>query len=456
MFTKRRIDLLAIALIIAPIFVYYYPSDGSFDVSNHGNFHFYYVMISSMVAVLLGVAAYFEYRKSRVEKIFYISVGLIGVGILYTFHALVTPNMTLFTFFDFSDKANNISVFVMFGDLSRLWLALFMFVPDKLFENNNQIKRCFNGYCLVLFALILAVIFTLLLKTPEIFPVFVNDDFTNTNFAILTKIVTLLFIGANFLRYYYSYKANANVIILSFIVGLGLIMETVVVFLISKPWSPSWWLAHNLFLMSYLVIGLGVVYSYFGKEKYGFFDVFGQIEKYTKLLEEKNTELSALANYDSLTGLSNRRHFMSTAMDFIKLAEKEERVFALMFIDLDYFKAINDNYGHETGDQLLMIVSKKISSQIKSTDIASRVGGDEFVLLVKDVNRSQTEDIAQRILDRVTEKILIGENVCSVGVSIGISIFPQDGKTIDELLSKSDEAMYSVKMGGRNHFKVVS
>jgi diguanylate cyclase (GGDEF)-like protein len=456
MFTKKRNDLLAIMLIILPILVYYYLSTYRTEISNHGDFHFYYVIISSIIAFLLGFAAYLEYKKSKVEKIFYISIGLIGVGVFYTFHALVTPNMTIVKLFEFPDIVNNISVFVLFGDLSRLWLAIMMFVPDNFFERNNQIKKYFNGYTLIIIAIILTGSVYYGLLTPEVFPVFTNADFSNTNFAILTKIVTLLFIGMNVLRYYYSYKAKSNIVILFFIVGLGLIMETVIVFMISKPWSSSWWLAHNLFLASYIVIGFGVMYSYFSKEKYGFFDVFGQIEKYTKLLEEKNLELNTIANCDSLTGLSNRRHFMMTAQEYIKEAEAVNGTFTLMFIDLDHFKTINDKYGHETGDQLLKIISKKISSLIKSTDIASRVGGDEFVLLIKNVTQTQFEDIATRILDRVTEPIVIGGNICHVGASIGISTFPNDGSTIDDLLSKSDEAMYSVKKEGRNNYKIAT
>lgn len=224
MFTKKRIDLLAIMLIIVPIFIYYYLTNFSTGVSNHGDFHFYYVIISSLVALLLGFAAYFEYRKSKVVKIFYISIGLIGVGVFYSFHAFVTPSMTMMKLFEFPNMVSNISVFVLFGDLSRLWLALMMFVPDNLFDQNNQIKKYFNGYTLIVFAVILSGTLYFFLLTPSIFPIFVKDDFTSTTFAILTKIVTLLFIGINFLRYYYSYKAKSNFIILSFIVGLGFIM----------------------------------------------------------------------------------------------------------------------------------------------------------------------------------------------------------------------------------------
>ena len=456
MLTKKRSDLLAIMVIILPVFIYYYLNNYRTEAANHGIFHFYYVIGSSIIALLLGFAAYLEYKQSKVEKIFYISIGLIGVGVFYTFHALVTPNLSIIKLFEFPDIISNISVFVLFGDLSRLWLALLMFIPDNLFEQNNQIKKYFNGYVLIIIAVVLAGSVYYGLLTPEVFPVFTNADFSNTNFAILTKIVTILFIGINVLRYYYSYKAKSNTTILTFIVGLGLIMETVIVFMISKPWSSTWWLAHNLFLTSYIVIGLGVMYSYFSKEKYWFFDVFGQIEKYTKLLEEKNTELYTIANYDPLTGLSNRRHFITTAEAFIEKAERDNSTFTLMFIDLDYFKAVNDKYGHETGDELLKIISKKISSLIKSTDIASRVGGDEFVLLIKMVNQTQIKDIAKRILDRLTEPIVINGNICHVGASIGISTFPNDGTTIDELLSKSDQAMYIVKKEGRNNYKIAT
>lgn len=380
-------------IIILPIFFYYYLDNFKTEAGHHGDFHFYYVIFSSIIALLLGFTAYLEYKKSKVDKIFYISIGLIGEGVFYTFHALVTPNMAINQLFEFPDPISNISAFVMFGDVSRFWLALMMFVPDNLFEQNHRIKKYFNGYVLIFFAIILSGSVVYGLLTPEVFPVFKNDDLTDTVFAILTKVVTLLLLGSITLRYYYSYKAKSNIAILSFIVGLVLIMETVITFMISKPWSSAWWLAHNLFLMSYIVIGLGVLYSYFSKEKYGFFDVFGQIEKYTKMLEEKNIELDTLANYDALTGLSNRRHFMTITEAYIKMAEIDQSTFAFMFIDLDYFKQVNDKYGHKTGDELLKILSKKISSLIKSTDMASRVGGDEFVLLTQLSHQQTTHEI---------------------------------------------------------------
>lgn len=453
MLTKKRINLISFMIILVPVLICYL-NQFSTDPIMKPDLHFYYVVFSSGIALLVGVASYLEYKKSKVEKIFYLSIGFIGVGVFYTFHALVTPNMTMMQPFEFSSVVTNINVFVLFGDLSRIWLASMMFMPDHLFEEKQEIKKWFNGYVLVVLLILLSVLSYKGLLNPGIFPVFKNDDLTDTNFAILTKVATLLFLGINALKYYYSYKAKQNITILSFIVGLCLIMETVIIFMISKPWSANWWLAHNLFLMSYMAIGSGILYSYFGKEKYEYFDVLGQINNYTKLLEEKNLKLNQLANYDALTGLSNRSNFIAATEAYIKKASAEKITFALLFIDLDYFKSINDKYGHQIGDELLKIVSIKIVNQIKSSDLAARIGGDEFLVLLKDVNQAQIDEISERLIERLSEPIVINEHTCKVGASIGISVFPDHGRTIDALISLSDEAMYKVKKEGRNNYLI--
>jgi diguanylate cyclase (GGDEF)-like protein len=456
MLSKRRISIVSILIIVLPAFIYFYLSNFRTELKPNGDLHFYYVIFSSSIAILVGLASYLEYKKNKVEKIFYLSIGFIGVGVFYTFHALITPNMTMGQIFEFPDMISNISAFVLFGDLSRFWLALMMFIPDNMFEKRYQIKKYFNGYILLALLIFLTGSVYFILLTPEILPAFKNDDLTDTNLAILTKVATLLFLGINSLKYYYSYKAKQNITILSFILGLCLIMETVIIFMISKPWSTSWWLAHNLFLTSYLVIGLGVLYSYYDKQKYEYFDVLGQIHRYTKLLEEKNVKLNQLANYDALTGLPNRSHFIAVTEEHIKNAGTENTTFALMFIDLDYFKTINDKYGHQIGDELLKVISKKLTSIIKSNDIAARIGGDEFLVLLKDVNQTQIDAITKRIVERLSEPVVINENICRVGASIGVSIFPDNGNTLDALITKSDKEMYKVKKESRNNTMIPS
>ncbi len=125
-----------------------------------------------MIALFVGIAAYFEYKKSKTEKIFYISIGFIGVSIFYTFHALVTPGMTIFQPFNFPDQMSNISIFVLLGDLSRLWLAVMMFIPENLFGENHKIKKYYNGYSLIVLFIIMSGLVYLGLLNPSIFPAF--------------------------------------------------------------------------------------------------------------------------------------------------------------------------------------------------------------------------------------------------------------------------------------------
>lgn len=456
MFAKKRISMLSIIFILLPIGIALHLNQAQSEHSMHLNIHFYYVMFSSLIALIVGFASYQEYKKNGVEKIFYLSLGFIGVSVFYSYHALITPNLTILQLFNFPTPLSNISAFVLFGDLSRLWLAIMLFVPDDLFANNHEVKRYFNGYTLIAFFVLLTAACYMSLLYPQVLPMFKHADLTDTYFAILTKVATLLFLGISTLKYYYSFKAKQNYTILTLIVGLILIMETAIIFMVSKPWSSNWWLAHNLFLLGYVVIGAGVLISYFDKEKYEYFDVLGQIHRYTKLLEEKNVELSHMANFDSLTGLSNRNHFIRVTKEYISSSLIMDVNFALMFIDLDYFKSINDLYGHQIGDELLKVVAKRISSLIKSNDLASRIGGDEFLILLKDVNRSQSEDISKRFLKKLAEPIVIEGISCHIGLSIGVSVFPESGRTIDELISKSDEAMYQMKNESRRTQEVLS
>lgn len=454
--TKIRFNTIALCVILLPLFVYIYLVNVGNEHSHHIDFHLFYVLGSSLIAFLLGIAAFLELKRDKVDKIFFIALGFIGVGVFYSFHALLTPELTSFTLIEFPHPIKAISAFVMAGDVSRLWLAFMIFVPDSLLKKRHHLKKYLNGYTLLAFAIVLPLLTYLWFSTPSLIPNFKNSDLSDTTFATLIKIATLLIIGVNTLKYYYSYKAKSNLTILSFVVGLVLIMETVILFLISKPWTSVWWLAHNLFLASYVIIGCGVIYSLLSSEKYGFFDVFGQIEQYMTLLEEKNKELDIIANLDFLTGLSNRRHFLTLAEEHIKTVESNNASFAFMFIDLDYFKEVNDEFGHKTGDELLKILSSKITGLIKSTDIASRVGGDEFVLLLKDVEQVQLENIAKRLVERLNEPVVIHGHHCQIGVSIGVSLYPKDGTSVDELFAKSDEAMYQVKQSGRNGYSFIA
>lgn len=163
--------------------------------------------------------------------------------------------------------------------------------------------------------------------------------------------------------------------------------------------------------------------------------------------------LRSLAYYDVLTGLPNRTLFQDRLASTIQHAHVSSKKLALMFIDLDHFKHVNDSLGHVAGDKLLIQLSERLTTAIRSSDTLARIGGDEFVIILPDINQEQdVVDIAQRIFQKIQAPIDISGTPFQVTLSLGISLFPNDGITADDLLKKGDSAMYQAKSQGRNGY----
>ncbi|MFT7004821.1 MAG: diguanylate cyclase (GGDEF)-like protein/PAS domain S-box-containing protein, partial [Sulfurimonas sp.] len=182
-------------------------------------------------------------------------------------------------------------------------------------------------------------------------------------------------------------------------------------------------------------------------------DITGHLNIQDELREQKNI-LHHQAHHDSLTGLPNRILFNDRLEQAIETAKRNKTSFALLFIDLDHFKEINDSLGHNFGDEVLITVSKKLKEVIRYEDTVARLGGDEFTIILK--NLSKVEDasmIANKILETLSKAIIVDNNTLYASCSIGISIYPNDGLSAQSLLKFSDSAMYKAKEEGRNNFQ---
>ena len=165
-------------------------------------------------------------------------------------------------------------------------------------------------------------------------------------------------------------------------------------------------------------------------------------------------QLLHFANTDRLTGLSNRVVFADRLDQLLKHRDSKNRYYAVLFIDLDDFKEVNDTKGHNIGDNLLIEVSKKLKKVVRKGDTVARFGGDEFLLLLEQINSPQDAAIvAQKTLDSLKEPIYIEKYELFVSVSIGISVFPSDGVSTEILLCNADSAMYYAKKHGKNNYK---
>ncbi|MBF0125018.1 MAG: diguanylate cyclase [Magnetococcales bacterium] len=166
-------------------------------------------------------------------------------------------------------------------------------------------------------------------------------------------------------------------------------------------------------------------------------------------------QIKHLASHDQLTGLPNRRMFQEFLSNDLKQADRSKQSLAVAFIDLDRFKQVNDTLGHEAGDILLKTVAQRFKSCLRDSDTLARMGGDEFTLILPNIGHAtHAWLVADKIRHSLDEPIVIFDTPCSVGASIGLSVYPEHGQDIDTLLQRADQAMYQVKSGGRNGVKV--
>jgi len=180
------------------------------------------------------------------------------------------------------------------------------------------------------------------------------------------------------------------------------------------------------------------------------------VKKLQKEVEEREkiaVELKFHANHDSLTGLPSLRLCKDRLEQSLAESRRNKQMSAVMFVDLDGFKEINDTHGHECGDIVLKTIADRIRAEIRETDTVARIGGDEFLVILSNMSAiSITERVATKLIEQISKAILYGSEEIEVGASIGIAIYPDDGTTSEEMIQQADKAMYLVKHSGKNNF----
>jgi len=177
---------------------------------------------------------------------------------------------------------------------------------------------------------------------------------------------------------------------------------------------------------------------------------------YAMALQRQRMEdtIRQLAYHDPLTGLPNRTLFNDRFAQALAQARRYRQKIAVMVIDMDRFKEINDTLGHSAGDQLLKDFSQRLVSMLRKTDTVSRIGGDEFMLILSEMTDTEyASDIARKILEATRKPFLYRDREVSITISIGIAIYPDDGEDIEMLIKHADTAMYQVKEAGRNNYQ---
>jgi diguanylate cyclase (GGDEF)-like protein len=218
-------------------------------------------------------------------------------------------------------------------------------------------------------------------------------------------------------------------------------------FRILTPWYSSWWFISICVLTPMLAAGGVVRLRMLSAQRR---------ERELQRLKLAHDEIRNLAFFDPLTGLPNRRLLLDRLRQALAATSRSNRKRALLFVDLDDFKTLNDTLGHHIGDLLLQEVARRLSARIRETDTVARLGGDEFVILLQDLSETaedaaaQAKTIAEKILATVNQPYLLADRECRSSSSIGITIFGDPGDSTNEVLQQADIAMYQAKAAGRN------
>ncbi|MEY2683699.1 MAG: hypothetical protein RJA09_843 [Pseudomonadota bacterium] len=178
------------------------------------------------------------------------------------------------------------------------------------------------------------------------------------------------------------------------------------------------------------------------------------VEQRTVELARSNATLAQLAHFDPLTGLSNRTHWMAQAENTLREAQERGEPMAIMFLDLDRFKHVNDSLGHSQGDLLLQTVAQRLRVCLRARDVLARLGGDEFVVLLPKLKGREGAAVAARkIVKALSEPVTLDNHEVTVSASLGLAYYPGDGEDVETLLRHADTAMYAVKDSGRNSWR---
>ena len=171
-------------------------------------------------------------------------------------------------------------------------------------------------------------------------------------------------------------------------------------------------------------------------------------------IKQSEAELAFLAHHDPLTKLPNRLLLTSRLSQAIKRAKREDSKIAVLFLDLDRFKEINDTFGHSYGDEILTTVTTRFKIAMREKDTIARIGGDEFIILIEEMNEvSDIDQVLEKLLNVFKDKFIAYQHSFKLSASIGVAIYPDDGKQIEDLIKNADAAMYQAKEAGRNTYR---
>ncbi|MBN3835676.1 GGDEF domain-containing protein [Burkholderia sp. Ac-20344] len=440
-----RLLLVGFALVPAYLIAYLYVfQDPSLKFEHHA-FHELAIAIATLEGAFVTYVCWRCYRLSGEPLLRWLTLGFLGFSLIYALHGLFTGM-----------AHHNIWLFLLYGPASRLTMSILILVGQFTYSHKADSAttradpRTWLPW-LALFGLIdvaVAVIaFSPVAGNPWV-------RLSMEGGALLLSVVNVAALVMRRIR---------SPLMTIYGISVTSFALSSLAFILGRPWNHMWWLAHAIFAAGFFLLSFGVVQAFHTTRSFS--KIYSQAELFARLreamsrtehalqaLQRTNEKLEHLAATDPLTGATNRRQFIESVEAEINRAKRNGAPFSLLALDLDHFKAINDSYGHQAGDQVLQRFVDKCTDAIRPYDGVARVGGEEFMVLLPQAALDTARSIGERIRAAIAGAPFeagIGEPI-KVTVSVGASEFGRDGETIDAILRKADERLYRAKHQGRN------
>jgi diguanylate cyclase (GGDEF)-like protein len=204
------------------------------------------------------------------------------------------------------------------------------------------------------------------------------------------------------------------------------------------------------YILAAVAVFLGIAATILATRLRRALDEKKRLKRYALKLRNAEKSLKQHAFFDPLTGLANRLLLVDRFQLAMQHAKRSRKQFAVLMVDLNKFKAINDTYGHAAGDTVLITIARRLVAAVRASDTVARLGGDEFALIIESVSeREQIATLGQKLVDMLTKDVKLDSgDVVSVGGSIGIAWYPKDGENLKDILDVADQAMYFCKTSG--------
>jgi diguanylate cyclase (GGDEF)-like protein len=390
------------------------------------------------VTVLL---SFTQYKLSNDKIALIIGLSVLFSGSLEALHTLVIDGLSI----NYLEKKNlDALIWTFSNSISGLILVVGL---TLLLNSKDQQALSFTSFILITTLLVLTAITLIyyaagVIKLPDMW-------FKEATVSRPYEVITILiYLGIILFIYPKTYRTHPSILsdCIFYMSITQIVISLYLMILSHTPYDSAYNIAYFLKVVAYFIPCTCLVINYVFS--------YSAVLNAQKRLKIKQEELKYIASHDSLTNLYNRREFEELLDKSIANSSRNKLALALLLLDLDNFKITNDTFGHIHGDELLKQFSNRLILLIRKNDILSRVGGDEFTLISNNLqSMGSARQLAERILSELNNPYLINGKFITVTVSIGISIYPEDGTTTEELLRKADLAMYKSKNSGKNTYQ---